>query len=68
MLKLAPVICLILALSACAHQRQPKARCTGPLERINIAAPASTERPAPDRSPQPQVSPTEEPKDEGSGL
>jgi len=67
MWKLALVICLILALSACAH-RQPKARCTGHLERINVAAPASTERPGPDPSPQSQTAPTEEPKDEGSGL
>lgn len=44
MSKQAPFIVLTLAaavlLTACAHQRQPRARCTGPLERINVTAPA----------------------------
>ena len=39
MRNLLPLIALAVFLTGCAHQRQPKARCTGPLERIN---PAST--------------------------
>jgi hypothetical protein len=39
--KLAPIIALTLAVAACAHHRQPKARCSGRLERINVSAPAS---------------------------
>jgi hypothetical protein len=62
MWKLPPIIVLALALSACAHHRQPKARCTGPLERINVSAPASTTDPSPHQ----QDAPKEEPKDEGN--
>jgi hypothetical protein len=44
MLKHAPLVAFTLAatalLTACAHQRQPQARCSGPLERINLMAPA----------------------------
>lgn len=47
-------------LTACAHQRQPKARCTGPLERINVAALA---RPADSRVDTPTAS-HEGPRDE----
>jgi hypothetical protein len=41
------LVVLSLAFSACAH-RQPKARCTGPLERINVAAPAHATDPRPE--------------------
>ena len=61
MRKVLMLVLLFLALSACAH-RQPKARCSGPLERINAAAPANTADP----SPHPQSAPIEQPKDEGS--
>jgi len=53
---------LALALSACAHHRQPKARCTGSLEPINVSTPASTSDPPPAS----QAAPNEEPNDEGN--
>jgi hypothetical protein len=62
MWKTAPLIALALALGACAHHRQPKARCTGPLERINVSVPASTT----DSRPHQQDVPKEESKDEGN--
>ena len=61
MWKVAAVVLLVLALSACAH-RQPKARCTGSLERINVSPPKSTTDPGP----HPHAPPNEESKDEGS--
>lgn len=43
MFKHAPLVAFTLAatvlLTACAHQRQPQARCSGQLERINLTAP-----------------------------
>ncbi|MFL6605773.1 MAG: hypothetical protein ACJ8R9_31230 [Steroidobacteraceae bacterium] len=62
MWKPALLIALALALSACAHHRQPKARCAGPLERINVSVPASATDPSPHR----QDAPEEESKDEGN--
>lgn len=73
MSKVALLIVLALPLGACAHH-QPKARCTGPLERINVSAPATTTAPSPhhqDAAHQQDAqhqgdTPNEEPKDEGS--
>jgi hypothetical protein len=61
MSKLTPIIALTLAVAACAHHHQPKARCTGHLERINVIAPASSTDPAP----QQLDAPNEQPKREG---
>ena len=41
MWKLPAIIAFTLAVVACAHHRQPKARCTGHLERINVSTPAN---------------------------
>lgn len=61
MLKLASLIILALELAACSHYRQPKARCTGHLERINLAAPVDPT----DAGPHRQDPPNEHPKDDG---
>jgi hypothetical protein len=64
MWKLPAIIAFTLAVVACAHHRQPKARCTGHLERIN----ASTPVPSADSSPQQQEPPNDETKREGNDL
>jgi hypothetical protein len=51
-----PLVALALALSACAHHGQPRARCAGPLERINVPTQENVAEPAPMRP--------EAPKDE----
>ncbi len=59
---IALALALALALGACAHHRQPKARCTGHLERINVSAPASAKDPGPN----PKDGSDTEVKDEGA--
>jgi hypothetical protein len=62
MWKLPAIIAFTLVVVACAHHRQPKARCTGHLERINVSTPAT---PA-DSSPQQQELPNDQTKREGN--
>jgi hypothetical protein len=56
------VAVLAVVLSACAHHRQPKVRCTGPLEGINVSTPANTGA----SDPAQQGMPSDDPNDEGS--
>jgi hypothetical protein len=41
MLKLITILTLAISLTACASHRQPRAKCSGPLERINVLSPES---------------------------
>ena len=59
--KIPAIIALTLAVAACAHHRQPKARCTGHLERINVSEPARRTDPVAQGD-----APNEQPKPEGN--
>ncbi len=61
MWKCALLVSVVISLASCAHRGQPKARCTGHLERINVAAPESAKDPSTD----PKDGPVAGPKDEG---
>lgn len=58
--KLPVIIALTLVVAACAHHRQPKARCTGHLERINVSRPASPTDPVTQQEDAPNEQPTPE--------
>jgi hypothetical protein len=46
MLKLLTLSILAIALTGCAAHRQPRAKCSGPLERINVTPPENVTAPA----------------------
>jgi hypothetical protein len=45
-LKLLTVLIIAIVLTACASHRQPRAKCSGSLERINVSLPEHGSAPA----------------------
>jgi len=48
MVKMASVLLLVLCLAACATYRQPRVKCSGHLERINVSVPEEATPPTAD--------------------